>query len=101
MCSRPVGRMPLKTLLFFPSATISNSRLLVFVAFLPILHLCIKSFFEALFELEPFDRLFARGRNRSSVKHCYHGPAPVRSGGHPAPHIAPPCAAIEFKPLHK
>src|SRR5256886_16054939 len=77
MCSLPVGRIPLNTRLFFPSAPFSNPRLLAIVVFVSILHLCIKSFFEALYELEPFDRLFARGFNRSSVKHRHNDLAPV------------------------
>src|SRR5882762_7613070 len=80
MCSRPVGRIPLNTRLFFPSAPVSNLRLLVLVAFVFVLHFCIKSFFKALYELEPFDRLFARVFNRSSVKHRHHGLAPVPAG---------------------
>src|SRR5260370_14413924 len=80
MCSRPVGRIPLNTLLLFPSALFSNPRLLVLVVFVSILHLSIKSFFESLHELEPLDRLFARKLDRSLVQHRHHGLAPFGVG---------------------
>src|SRR2546422_10990333 len=79
MCRRPVGRMPLKTRLFFPSAPVANSRLLTLVAFVSFLHLCVKSFLEALHELESLDCLFARKFNRSLIKHRQHSLAPVRA----------------------
>src|SRR6266478_1644108 len=80
MWRRPVGRIPLKTRLFFPPALVANSRLLFLVAFVYFVHFCFKSSLEALYELEPFERLFGCRLNRSSVKHRRHGLAPVRVG---------------------
>src|SRR5438067_7879574 len=80
MCSRPVGRIPLSTLLFFPLTPVSTSTLLVLVAFVSVLHLGIKSFFEAFYEFEPFHCFFARELNRSSVQHCRHSFTPVCTG---------------------